>query len=98
MRIYPVFPLLNYPYEHKPAARLSFVSPQRHGKSACRLASSGSRGIDVAGMDRSVAPGDDFFAYSTALLMKSTPGTAEAVDTRLYSFKTRSGCSLIERL
>jgi predicted metalloendopeptidase len=41
--------------------------------SACTTSSSSHSGIDLAGMDRSVAPGDDFFAYANGTWMKSTP-------------------------
>ena len=34
-------------------------------------------GLDAAGMDRSVAPGDDFFAYCNGAWMKSTPIPAD---------------------
>ena len=31
-----------------------------------------SRGIDLAGIDRSVAPGDDFFLYANGTWLKNT--------------------------
>ena len=34
-------------------------------------------GIDVAGMDKSVAPGDDFFAYANGGWIKATPIPAD---------------------
>ncbi len=41
---------------------------------ACRRGPSGpTAGIDLAGMDRSVAPGDDFNAYTNGGWMKATP-------------------------
>ena len=33
----------------------------------------GTFGIDTAGMDKSVAPGDDFFEYANGLWAKNTP-------------------------
>ncbi|HKA88592.1 MAG TPA: M13 family metallopeptidase [Haliangiales bacterium] len=36
-----------------------------------------SRGIDLAGMDRSVAPGDDFFDYANGTWVKKTPIPAD---------------------
>jgi putative endopeptidase len=36
------------------------------------VASSGAHGLDVAGMDKSVNPGDDFFAYANGVWLKET--------------------------
>ncbi|HVP59743.1 MAG TPA: M13 family metallopeptidase [Myxococcaceae bacterium] len=38
----------------------------------------GTHGIDVAGMDRSVAPGDDFFLYANGTWVKTTEIPADA--------------------
>jgi putative endopeptidase len=35
-------------------------------------AASATQGLDVAGMDRSISPGDDFFAYANGAWLKST--------------------------
>src|SRR6516164_5634928 len=45
---------------------------------ACRTTtSSSSAGIDLAGMDKSVAPGDDFNAYTNGGWIKATPIPAD---------------------
>ena len=36
------------------------------------LAAAAPHGLDVAGMDRSVKPGDDFFAYANGAWLKKT--------------------------
>ena len=61
----------------KPALLLVFAL---FAAAACRSSSSNqpaatdvTSGIDLAGMDKSVAPGDDFYAYSNGGWMKSTP-------------------------
>jgi putative endopeptidase len=45
--------------------------------SACKTAPPLSSGIDVAGMDKSVTPGDDFNAYANGGWMKATPIPAD---------------------
>src|SRR5512135_598118 len=48
------------------------------GASACgSRQSAASAGIDLAGMDRSVAPGDDFNAYANGGWIKATPIPAD---------------------
>ena len=42
------------------------------GSTACRQSHSPVLGVDVAGMDRSSAPGDDFFAYTNGGWTKAT--------------------------
>src|SRR6266496_1261251 len=42
------------------------------GGSFCLQASRPFEGIDVAGMDKSVNPGDDFFGYSNGTWLKTT--------------------------
>src|SRR5260370_26323955 len=44
---------------------------------ACRTTPSPSAGIDLAGMDKSVAPGDDFNAYANGGWIKATPIPAD---------------------
>jgi putative endopeptidase len=44
----------------------------RPAKSAEAPAASATQGLDVAGMDRSINPGDDFFAYANGAWLKST--------------------------
>ncbi|HYM60631.1 MAG TPA: M13 family peptidase, partial [Thermoanaerobaculia bacterium] len=36
-----------------------------------------SHGLDLAGMDKSVSPGDDFFAFANGAWVKSTPIPAD---------------------
>jgi putative endopeptidase len=45
--------------------------------SGCHKAPSSGAGIDVAGMDKSVAPGDDFNAYANGGWLKATPIPAD---------------------
>jgi predicted metalloendopeptidase len=45
--------------------------------SGCNSAQPLSSGIDVAGMDKSVSPGDDFNAYANGAWMKATPIPAD---------------------
>jgi putative endopeptidase len=48
------------------------------GTSACGTkSSSATAGIDLAGMDKSVAPGDDFNAYTNGGWIKATPIPAD---------------------
>ena len=48
---------------------------------ACSKAPSGpAAGIDLAGMDKSVAPGDDFNAYANGGWVKATPIPADKAD------------------
>src|ERR1700689_3460457 len=47
---------------------------------ACRTAPSSRSGIDLAGMDKSVAPGDDFNAYTNGGWIKATPIPADKSD------------------
>ncbi|KAB7762118.1 M13 family metallopeptidase [Xanthomonas maliensis] len=45
----------------------------------------GSFGLDVAGMDRSVAPGDDFFAYANGNWVRNTPIPADRSSINSFS-------------
>src|SRR5579872_3198018 len=56
------------------------------GMSACSSAtSSPSAGIDVAGMDKSVAPGDDFNLYTNGGWITSTPMPADKASYGTFS-------------
>ncbi len=56
------------------------VPPAAAGADAARStpADAGTHGIDVAGMDRSVAPGDDFFLHANGTWVKGTDIPADA--------------------
>src|SRR5277367_7012561 len=62
------------------------------GVPACRTTPSSRSGIDLAGMDKSVAPGDDFNAYTNGAWTKATTIPADkasyGTDTALAD-KTR---------
>ena len=66
----PILALLALPLaalaQQPPAAPASRVQ-------AARPAVVAAHGLDVAGMDRSVAPGDDFFAYANGTWSRNTP-------------------------
>src|SRR5215472_16592549 len=47
------------------------------GALAAAGATTDSKGLDVAGMDRAVKPGDDFYAYANGGWMQSTPMPAD---------------------
>src|SRR5687767_16032401 len=48
------------------------LSPAAFSASPTPVASPAGAGIDLAGLDRSVAPGDDFFRYANGTWMKTT--------------------------
>ena len=57
----------------RPVAAIVFAAALA-GTPACRTARpSPAAGIDLAGMDKSVAPGDDFNAYTNGGWIKATP-------------------------
>ena len=45
----------------------------------------GSFGFDVAGMDRSVAPGEDFYAFSNGAWAKNTPIPADKSNYGMFT-------------
>jgi len=55
------------------------------GAPACRKAQPLAAGIDVAGMDRSVAPGDDFNAYTNGGWIKATPIPADKASYGIFA-------------
>ena len=55
-----------------PALACSPAAPNRVRASSQAAAPAGRTGIDLAGIDRSVAPGDDFFGYANGAWIKST--------------------------
>ena len=65
--------------EHYSHARVSAIllAAALAAAPACRTTPSSSAGIDLAGMDKSVAPGDDFNAYANGGWIKATPIPAD---------------------
>ena len=60
------------------AAGLGFAdTPKIDAKARPSQASAGSQGLDLAGMDKSVAPGDNFFTYANGTWLKQTPIPAD---------------------
>jgi predicted metalloendopeptidase len=56
--------------------------------SACRTAPpTTSAGIDLAGMDRSVAPGDDFYSYANGTWMKATAIPADKSNYGIWAVR-----------
>jgi hypothetical protein len=68
--------------------------------SACTKKSDLSTGVDMAGMDKSVAPGDDFNAYTNGGWIKETPIPADKSSYGVgahsgngeYGIRRRRGC------
>jgi predicted metalloendopeptidase len=54
-----------------------FLAAAAAGMLACRTTPSSRSGIDLVGMDKSVAPGDDFNAYTNGGWIKATPIPAD---------------------
>ena len=67
----------------------------------CAGAASAGPGIDLAGIDRAVAPGDDFFAYANGTWYKNTPipsdRPAVGVGAVMYDLTSQRTVELIQR-
>ena len=70
---------MTYMIKHASYARVSAVllAAAIAVTPACRKTSTSSAGIDLAGMDKSVVPGDDFNAYANGGWIKATPIPAD---------------------
>src|SRR5277367_3922634 len=70
------------------------------GLPACTTKASLNAGIDLAGMDKSIAPGDDFNAYTNGGWIKSTPIPADkssyGIDAILTDETRKRTLSLIQ--
>jgi putative endopeptidase len=55
-----------------PALACSPAAPNTMSAASQAAAASGRNGTDLAGIDRSIAPGDDFFGYANGAWIKST--------------------------
>jgi putative endopeptidase len=70
------------------------------GSPACRKAPSLSSGIDLAGMDKSATPGDDFNAYANGGWIKATPIPADksgyGIDAILSDETRKRNLSIIQ--
>ncbi|HEX9109300.1 MAG TPA: M13 family metallopeptidase, partial [Longimicrobiales bacterium] len=81
------------------AAALMLTLPSLLGAQATRPATSPAsrsgaavHGLDVAGMDRTVAPGDDFYAYANGSWMRSTQIPADEAATGIFDvLESRTG-------
>jgi putative endopeptidase len=72
--------------ENSPSPKLTFILLAAiAAASACRTTPPLSAGNDVAGMDKSVTPGDDFNAYANGGWMKSTPIPADKASSGIFS-------------
>jgi putative endopeptidase len=67
----------------------------------CASAASAGPGIDLAGIDRAVAPGDDFFAYANGTWYKNTPIPSDratfGVGAIMYDLTSQRTVELIQR-
>ena len=70
---------MTYISKHAPQPRVSavFLAAALAMAPACRTIPSSTAGIDLAGMDKSVVPGDDFNAYVNGGWIKATPIPAD---------------------
>ena len=55
----------------------AWALPAERAKGRAKTPAAASRGLDLAGMDTAVRPGDDFFAYANGTWVKNTPIPAD---------------------
>jgi len=86
------------------AATLSLllIQANRAAEPPANTSESRVHGVDVKGIDRSVAPGDDFFAYANGAWLKVTPIPADrfawGADAEVTELTTRRTRELIQGL
>src|SRR6202162_3751839 len=78
---------VTYMKQNSPSPKLAVIllASSIAAASACKTAPPLSSGIDVAGMDKSVTPGDDFNAYANGGWMKATPIPADKAIYGIFS-------------
>lgn len=73
------------PYRYLPCWALALTLSALCGATHAQHAQTGRFGFDEAGMDRSVRPGDDFYAYANGTWTKHTPIAADRSTVSLFT-------------